>query len=145
MQRQHLKLFLTLVGLYTLATFLTPIDPAILDKYNLTLSQVRILQVFIILPLYAIWALAFYGFSNFDRYAKMIQDHKDGAAFQQIARGLMVLVVGTVGTSLVNVLCGLYTHNHLQAVKVEVTLGNYLTMLVTVVSFAYMYRGAVQL
>lgn len=145
MQRRHLKLFLIIIGLYTLATFITPIDQALLDKYNLTLSQVRILQVFVILPLYAIWALAFYGFSTFDRYARMIRHDKDGAAFQQIGRGLAVLAVGTAGASLVNVLFGLYTHDHLQAVKAEVVVGNYLSMLVTVISFVYMYRGAMQL
>lgn len=145
MQRKYLLLLLGIAGLYALTLFVTPVDKAVLDKYNLTLAQVRVLYVFIILPLFFIWSMAFYGFSIFDKYAQLIRRHKDGAAFAEIARGLMILAVGTAATSLVNALFKLVTHSSLSAVKAQVVIGNYLTMLVTLASFIFMYRGAVQL
>lgn len=145
MQRKYLLLLLGITGLYALALFLTPVDKAVLDKYNLSIDQVRVLYVFIVLPLFAIWSMAFYGLSVFDKYAHLIRRDKDGAGFQLIARGLMILVVGSAATNLINALLKLATHSNLPAVKAQVVIGNYLTMLVTVASFAFMYRGAVQL
>ncbi len=145
MQRKHLIIFILFAILYALFVFSTPVDQAVLTKYHLSLSQVRILDVLIIIPLCIIWFLAFYGFSAFDLYARLIRRDKDGDAFHNIARGIMILAIGSAATTIFNAAAGLYTHSHLESMRYQVIAGNYLTMLVTVASFYFIYKGAVRL
>lgn len=145
MQRRHLILLVVIAVLYTAAIFLTPIDHAILMKYHLSLTGARVLDTLIIIPLLLIWTAAFYGFSVFDNYARVIRRDKDGEAFHNIARGVTVLAIGSAVASLLSVSIGYYAHDHLNAVKVQVIVGNYFTMLVTLAAFIFMYRGAARL
>jgi hypothetical protein len=145
LQRKHLVLLIAIAALYTLAVFLTPIDHALLVKYHLSLTGVRILDVLIIAPLLIIWTAAFYGFSVFDNYAKLIRRDKDGAAFHDIARGVTILAIGLALASLLSAGIGYYAHYHLNAVKIQVMVNSYFTMLVTLTAFIFMYRGASRL
>lgn len=73
-----LYLFVLLVILYVALTLLTPTDPAVLARYDLTQDKARLLSLTIILPIIAIWFTGFYGFSRIKQYAQSIIETKGG-------------------------------------------------------------------
>jgi hypothetical protein len=145
MQRRYLFLLLSLTLLFALATYLTPASSAVLHKYHISTAQLRIVDTLIILPLAGIWTAAFYGASTFDRYARTIQRHRDGAALRVMSYGISILAIGTSTVSIITTLIGTYSSRHLGAVRAQVVIGNYLTLFVTMAAFAFIYKGASQL
>ncbi|HVV25946.1 MAG TPA: hypothetical protein VHC21_02860 [Candidatus Saccharimonadales bacterium] len=145
MQRKY---FLTLLGLsliFAITVYTTPASDALLHKYHLTLAQLRIIDTLVILPLIAIWAVAFYGASILERYALSIKRHKDGAALRTISYGVSILAIGTTATSVISSLFGYYDSKHLKFIRPQVIVNNYLTLLITLAAFIFIYRGAVRL
>lgn len=145
MQRKYLLSLIGLSLIFAAATYLTPASSELLHKYHLTAAQLRILDTFIILPLVAIWGIAFYGASVFESYALSIRRHKDGAALRTISHGVSILAVGTAATNVLSALFGYYSSQHLNFVRPQVIIGNYLTILITATAFYFMYVGAVRL
>jgi hypothetical protein len=145
MQRKYLLSLIGLSLIFAAATYLTPASGALLHKYHITAAQLRVLDTFVILPLIAIWATAFYGASVFENYALSIRRHKDGAALRTISYGVSILAAGTAATNVLSAVFGYYSSRHLGFVRPQVVIGNYLTILITAAAFYCMYTGAAQL
>lgn len=90
--RLYVLAFIVLVQLYVIFTFATPPNPETLARYDLTVSQARLLNLTVIVPLVLIWLTALYGFVNLKQYADRVAGTKEGKAFKFLSYGLLVLV-----------------------------------------------------
>lgn len=142
MQIKNLMILLGFVASYLVMTFSIPPDPAALDKYDITSSQARLLGLTITIPIILIWGAAFYGYDRFKRYAASIRQDRDGQALDSIANGLMVLALGLPISSLTSTALSYASRTNEGLIPTAVIVNNYVSMLVALVAFAYILRGA---
>ena len=93
-------LYIVLVLGYLLLTLLTPVDPATTQRYHLSELQVRLVGMTVSVPLALIWLGALYGYTRFQAYSQAIAKEKEGKAFQEITRGIMLLALYLPFTSI---------------------------------------------
>jgi hypothetical protein len=93
--------FIALVLFYLLLTFFTPIDPATTARFGLSEFQVRLIGMSISIPMAGIWLIALYGYTRFQAYSDMIRKEKEGKAFQEITKGLMILTLSLPTATLI--------------------------------------------
>jgi hypothetical protein len=142
MRRKYYLLLAGLTVVYLALVFVTPIDQAVLDKYHLSLLSAQLLNMAILLPLVAIWTIAFYGFITIKRYAALIKSDDDGQGFQLLGHGLAVLGIGMVLSSIATAIINLITRQNLHLIPRGVIITNYITVLIAFASYWYMYRGS---
>src|SRR5438045_4052873 len=83
-----------LAFIYLALSLLLPANHATTDAYHLSSLQYHVLIFLVVLPVTAIWFVAFYGYWKIKEYASLIQDESEGPAFTYIADGLMWLAWG---------------------------------------------------
>lgn len=138
-------LFLMLVVGYILLTLVTPIDAATTARYHLSEMQVRMIGLTISVPLALIWLVALYGYTRFKTYAETIAKEKEGKAFSEIAKGIMVLALSLPLTSIISSLLrqlALAQPDMATAVSIGRT---YLPIIFQIIAFMYLANGAAKL
>lgn len=145
MRRKYYLLLLGLTVVYLALVFITPVDQAVLDKYHLSTLNARLLNMAILLPLVAIWTIAFYGFITMKRYAALIKNDEDGQGFQQLGHGLAILSIGMVLSSIATAIMSLITRHNLHLIPRGVIITNYITVFIALASYWYMYKGSQKL
>lgn len=130
-----------LTGVYCLLTFFSPIDPASQARFNLSVFQLRLLQLSIVVPIVAIWFTATYGAAKFKAYAEKIKDAPDGKALNQVANGLLVLVyVSLVGSSLFS---SLSSYARAAGMRVPFTITNrYVSLTLGLIAFTGLFMAS---
>lgn len=127
---------------YAVATVRTPIGPRA-HTYDLTIEQIRMLQLSLVLPIIAVWFTALWGSLRFKAYAASIYEGADGRALNSIANGLLVLVAQlSIGGLLQST--SKYLLHWFTAATITITI-NYVAVVLSLIAFALMYRGAWQL
>lgn len=129
---------LTLAALiYLVMTFTAPITS---NVYNLSVLQLRVLQISLVIPIILIWTASVYGASRFRRYAELIKGTADGKGLRLISQGLLLLAFGTIVSSLVGTL---------QAYAREggwlpafVIIRNYLNIVLPLAAYWLMLKGS---
>lgn len=136
-------IFLTvMVAAYAAYTFGIPPDQAALTRYGLTGTQARFLSLTILVPLVAIWYIAFYGFVKVKQYVSLIGDNKDGRALKILSDGLMYLAVSLPLTSLASN-ARLYISRHNPSLVEEMTIAyNYFTLTIVLLGIWLVAHGA---
>jgi hypothetical protein len=126
--------------------FLTPVSHDLLAKYHITQATVYWIYVVIFIPLYIIWYTAFYGFSALQTYAQRIKKHRDGAAMQLVANGVMLLAVASPFVSAVSgVIRYVGGNTKPSTIETQVVTSNALTLLFMVAGLVLVYLGATRL
>jgi hypothetical protein len=100
MMKRFQYVFIALVLAYLLLTFFTPIDPATTARYGLSEFQVRLIGMSVSVPIALIWLVALYGYTRFQAYSELIRKEKEGKAFREITKGIMVLTLSLPATAL---------------------------------------------
>jgi hypothetical protein len=127
---------------YMAATLYAPITTAT-RTYSLSPRALHTLQLTIALPLIVVWFTALWGSLRFKRYAISIYESADGRALNTLANGLLTLVSGLVATSLLQSVNGHMIE--LGHAKVWTIFSNYFAVVVALVAFMVILRGASQL
>ncbi|HUC87073.1 MAG TPA: hypothetical protein VMR75_01970 [Candidatus Saccharimonadales bacterium] len=128
--------------LYIGGTLYAPIATAT-HTYSLSPRAVHTLELTIVLPIIAVWFTALWGSLRFKRYAISIYESADGKALNTLANGLLTLVSGLVATSLLQ---SLNAHLiKLGYAKSWTIFSNYFGVVVALVAFAVILRGAYRL
>lgn len=129
--------------LYVLLSLLLPTDTATLAKYNISEQQAKILSFSIILPLVAIWAVAFNGYIQFKEYASSIKRGNDGKGFSDIAQGSKILAYGLPIGSITGLLVNYLALQNVAFFKNNGTiLSDYISILITLIAFIFINKGA---
>lgn len=121
--------------------FITLSGPINSNRYNLSLTQIRSLQLTLVIPIILIWCAAFYGAVRFKRYASTIQESPDGKALSIVSNGLLVLSYGLVTQSLFSSLRPRFIANdgNIQGLTI---FSNYLNLAFPLIAFSTMLYGA---
>lgn len=134
--------YILLVVIYALITFITPIDKSLLRQYHLSHFGVRLIDIAVLVPLFAIWGAAFFGYIKLKEYASMIDTNKDGKAVSKIGIGLLFLAlwlpVSSVGSSATKYISDYYPSTLAPLTDAH----NYLTLLVSLAGFYFISEGA---
>lgn len=130
------------IVLYTALILIIPPDQAVLDKFNLSILQIQLIDFTLILFLAVIWYSAFYGFSKFKEYALKIINSPDGRAFNTLANGLGVLAVALPITSLTSVELNYFARLYPEFTPATVIIDRYIILTLAIVAIVLIYRGA---
>lgn len=145
MQRKYYLLLLGLAAAYIALVFAAPVDQAILKKYHISTLGLYLLDIAILIPLFAIWYIAFFGFINMKLYSTLIKDDEDGQGFHLIGHGLAILGIGMVFNSIISRIVDIITYHHLDLVPAGVIISNYFTIILALASYWYIYQGSQKL
>lgn len=85
----YLFMFLALV--YLGLVLILPTADSVLERYNMTQNQARLLNLTVVLPAVGIWLSALYGYLRFRSYAQLVKESPEGEPFNKLADGLGVL------------------------------------------------------
>jgi hypothetical protein len=143
--RLYIIVFFALISLYLLIALLLPPDPAAAARYHLSLLQIRILSLSIVVPILAIWSALFYGFITIKRYVELIQHNTDGKALLDITKGLQWLTFGLPALAIINSLMNYYARVHTDFKPASVIIQNYQSLILYLISFVFISRGAYSL
>lgn len=134
---------LTLIALgYAAATVFTPLAPQA-TTYGLTIDRIRELQLSLVLLIIAVWFTALWGSLRFKRYALSIYEGADGRALNSVTNGLLVLVTQLAVGGLLQASNKFLQHWASPATITIVT--NYVGVVLSLIAFGLIYRGAWQL
>lgn len=146
---RHNKKLYTFLGLalviYAAIVFGAPVDQEALQRYNMTEIQSRILSLSIVIPIATIWFVAFYGYSRFRDYSRMIRKSTDGKAFSQISTGLAILAIGLPIGTIISSFSRLIVRERPDLLPASTVMNHYVTIGLTIFAFWYIHKGAYQL
>jgi hypothetical protein len=138
-------IFFVLTGTYLLLNVVLQQDPTIAQKYGISMSQLRLLNIAVVIPIVSIWSLAYYGFSKLFAYSRKIGSSTDGAGFQKLSRGVMWLVYSLPITSILGQLNSYVGRNYPLYQDMTAVTRHYVSVLLALVAFTLIGAGAAQL
>ncbi|MBA2279475.1 hypothetical protein H0V99_03505 [Candidatus Saccharibacteria bacterium] len=142
MKKPQVIIFVLLVLGYISLALLLPSDPSVLEKYQITQSQAKMLSLTIVIPFSIIYFSALYGYLRFRLYADSVRRTKEGKHLKELANGLMVLAfylpIGSIVGSLINYL----KFKQPDIVPLTTIFRNYLTLLFAAVALYWIAKGA---
>lgn len=118
-----------------------PPDPQSLQQLHTSATAYHLAILALLVPYGVIWYAAFYAFAKLMKYAHAIKGYPDGKAFDKITIGMGVLAYGLVlPTTLSLILQNIASYHH-EFKPAAVVISNYLTILVVLVTFAFIGNG----
>lgn len=141
--RKILFAYIVAALLYIALTFIIlPPDANTMQRYSLSVTQVRLLNAALVVPLMFIWAAAFYGYAKLRRYSDTIKTSAEGRSVSLITNGIMIQAFGLPITSIVNKVLRYVGQQH-DALLTPFTIAtNYVSLLFPLVAFVLIGIGA---
>lgn len=136
----YLVLYMLAVPLYVLLTVGAPTEGA--ARYNISPSNLLLLQFTIIIPIVLIWLAGLKGVSTLKEYAMKLHDD-ERIGMKLVLRGLQWLVLGLIVTSLFGTLRSYYVDESF--FPVYQIVNNYLRIGFSLVGIYFVYRGSREL
>ena len=143
--RTYVLAFIVLLLVYVGLTFGLPVDPETLQRYKLTESQIKLVNLTIVLPVILIWLTALYGFVNLKKYAQTVADTKEGKAFGYLTLGLMVLAFSLPINAIISSLAKYISINNSEMLTATTITRNYITLIFSLATFMVLITGATAL
>lgn len=134
--------FMILTVAYICLVLFLPTDPTVLARYNLSTSDARLINLSVSIPLVAIWATAFFGFTRFKTYAQKVKASAEGDSYNQLADGLMILAFSLPINSLLSNLSNYLAIHHKNTLPTTTILRSYITLGFSIIVFLMLSRGA---
>lgn len=133
--------FILLVAItVALAVGLSP-DPQAVQQLHTTDTAYRLAVLALLVPYGVIWYAAFYAFTRLLKYAHAIKGYADGKAFRKITIGMGVLAYGLVLPTTVSLILQNIAMHYPEFKPAKIVIGNYLTILVVLITFAFIGSG----
>ena len=134
-----------LAFLYLLLSLVLPPNHKTQALYHLSSLQYHVLIFVVILPVIAIWFLAFYGYSKIKEYASLIHKTSEGPAFTKLADGMMWLAWGLPIPAFITLLVNTIANNHPGFLASSIIITNYVNILVPIIAFSILGSGSREL
>jgi hypothetical protein len=144
-KKTYTWVFIALVGLYLVLLLITPTDPKVLDRYDLSQSEARLLNLSIALPISAVYLSALYGFLRFRSYWFSVRKSREGEPLKHIMNGLMILAFSLPISAVLSTIFNYITLRNPDFLALATLLRSYLTLIFSFVIFMLIFRGAEQL
>jgi hypothetical protein len=144
-KRLYWYIFLGFIAAYIALVFGVAPSPEVLERYHISSTAARLLNLTVVVPLVVIWITAFFGASKMKEYATAVQDSKEGPSFNALAAGLMISVMSfPLNSAISSALSHLARHNpHLLATTTIIR--NYLALGLALIAFYFIGKGAMSL
>lgn len=130
-----------LIGIYFVATVLVSPNPAVLERFNLTATTVRIINLTFAVVYAIIWLIAATGYVRIREYSQLIRKNKDGKGFALIASGLGFLALRMPISSTVNAIFVYFGRQHEWLQPIGVISNNYLGLILALAGFSLIGLG----
>lgn len=141
-KKAYFWIFLLLTAVYICLAFGLPIDPETIKRYQVSETELRLLNLTIIAPLIIIYFSALYGFHAFRSYAEQIEGSRENKPFMQLATGLGVLAFGLPISGIVGSLNNFVALEHTQFTEEAMIVKNYTSLAIAFVALILLARGA---
>ena len=135
-------LLILLIVIYTGITLMTPPDPASLERFAISETNLRLLSLTVTIPFIVIWAIAFWGFVKLRDYTESIKRKGEGVHLHTIANGFMVLSIGLPVTTIFSSWITYLSRLHDPLVPSMTIIKNYLTLIIFIVTFTLIAKGS---
>jgi hypothetical protein len=138
------RLYYTLLSIwgitYVVGSLVAPIAP---NRFDLSTTKTKVLQLTLALPIVLIWAAAVYGAERFKSYAQKIKNYPDGKALNLVANGLIILVASI----LFNGFSGILRPWALKDgwLPQFTILFNFISAVLPLIAYIFMYSGSKEL
>lgn len=126
--------------LYIVVGLIAPRGP---NRFGITITKLRLLELTLYIPIIIIWAIAVYGAERFKNYTAGISTYKDGVALDKVATGLGIITASIIINSLIGLVRPWALRDHWLAAYT--IFADYVAVLLPLIGFAYMYAGSVGL
>lgn len=127
---------------FGLLTLLPSPDKVSMQRYHLSSTSIRLLDLTLIIPEALIWFVAFYGYQKLSRYASLIRSDKDGSQIFHLARGLLLLAVGLPIAAILSTILNIIASHVPDFKPSAVVINNYCGILFPLWGFLLMSIGA---
>ena len=142
MKPKLLLLLVLFIIVYGSLLFLPMPSQETLDKYNLTITSARLLNLSIFIPIVILWFTAFFGYDRFSKYQDTIADSKEGVQVEKLKKGLFILALGLPLTSILSNVLSQWAVNNPDAEPTSIILKNYLNLVVPLIGFIFISWGS---
>ena len=133
--------FIAITLLYLVLICTLPANKIVMDAYNLTAGQYRILFFLVQLPYVIIWFTAFYGYSNLQKYTNCIKKSVECEEFRLITRGVKYLAFGMPLISLIAICLNSISNSNQGFTPTAVITVNYLSLIVPLLAYTSIRKG----
>ncbi|HXR50316.1 MAG TPA: hypothetical protein VN778_04800 [Verrucomicrobiae bacterium] len=134
--------YIALLALYAGFRLLPAPSPATLLLYHVSSTELRFIELTIILLSAGIWYAGFYGYDRLDTYTKYIKNDKDGQQVAWLTKGIFVLVMWLPVSSVISSVLQYIAMRHLGLLTAVTIIDNYISLLFPLVGFALIGVGA---
>lgn len=145
-KRDHAKRYYWILAIgvvsYLLLTYFAPIR---MGRFELSVTQIRLIQVSFVIPIITIWFAAFYGAIKFKHYSHSIIKSPDGKALNQVSNGLLLLATSLIIGSLFSSLRSYIEITDVDSLKLFTIINNYLQIGLPLMAFLVMFGGSQKL
>jgi len=139
------KLFISYIVfliIYACFTLIPKPLKATLTNFRLSATGYRWIEVSLIIILAVIWYAGFYGYYMVRKYASLVKDFKDGQHVLRIRQGLGWLVLWLPLSETVSAILKYFDNRHLNLLPAFTNINLYLNLLLPLVAFILISRGA---
>lgn len=145
MKKIYYWVYITLLTAYvTLSVMLLP-QPSVLERFDMTSLQAKLLSLTVVIPITCIYLLALYGTVWLKSFAVAIRDTREGQAYGQMANGLALWAISLPLQSIFSSVTNYVAIQDPAWLEELVITRNYLRVVVTVIAFTLIARGAERL
>lgn len=130
-----------LIGIYFVATVLVTPNPAVLERFNISATTVRIINLTFAVVYAIIWLIAATGYVRIREYSQLIRKNKDGKGFALIASGLAFLALRMPISSTVNAIFIYFGREYDWLQPIGVISNNYLGVILALAGIGLISLG----
>lgn len=131
----HYFIFAILVAIYAILVLTLPVNKLILAYYHISLVGLRFIELTYIIPQILTWSLALYGFLRITRYAKTIDQYKDGRQMKIIGLGIGIYAFSAPSINIISSVLNAIARNHIHFIPTATIISNYLSLLLPLTAF----------
>lgn len=134
--------FFLLIVLYLWHTLTNTPRQQVLDKYDITVGQLKIILLTIAIPYIIIWLIGLVGFLRLHSYTRFLGKSKDGRGFRTLSWGVLLFTLWLPISTIAAGLASRYYENHPNVTEELTWLVNYVNLFVLLPAFYLINRGA---
>ena len=135
-------LYIALVLLYAGLTFLVPPPAAALQKYHVSLLQLRLIDITVLIPYFLIWLAGFYGYDRLKNYCQHIKGSRDGKQVNLLCKGILLLVLWPALSSIAASIFDPMSRKYLAERGTFTIINEYFNLIWPLVGFILIESGA---
>jgi hypothetical protein len=128
--------------LYLILLLLIPANKTTLHQYNWSTFDYHLIYLLIVLPMIAIWFIAFYGYQMLRKYSETITASPDGPDFARLSRGVAWLAWGLPIPSIASLVLNAIANKHPGFHAAAIIIANYISLVLPLIAFIIIGNGS---